>query len=84
VSRSGAFLPPEDVLADTPALSVTGPIEITQTIRTSDLQAALTLIEDIHDDGHARVTIVVSRAARLYSVSSLSREMSLKLASALR
>ncbi|MEP6594083.1 MAG: hypothetical protein ABJC51_10345, partial [Acidobacteriota bacterium] len=34
--------PTADVLAEAPALSVTGPIEITQTIRTRDLEAALT------------------------------------------
>ncbi len=33
--------PTADVLAEAPALSVTGPIEITQTIRTQDLEAAL-------------------------------------------
>lgn len=180
-------LPPKDVLAEAPALSVVGPIEITQTIRTADLQAALLrvgatdvevpvlwngvslravigplvfaqypgdievvqatihldlpagfplaqfaevafrsaglswwearklgeefasrpawlldvpenelatvetlpggegfLIDEIEDDGQRRVTVIVNRATRLYSVSTPERQMSLRVASALR
>ena len=182
------FLPSKDVLAEAPALSVTGPIEITQTIRTADLEAALTragatdaevpmqwngvnlravlgplvvaqypgdvevlqarpirldlpvgfplaqfaevafrsaglswwearklgeefasrpawlldvpdnelasvetlpggdgfLIDEIEDDGQRRVTVVVSRPTRLFSVTTPGREMSLRVANALR
>jgi hypothetical protein len=35
------YLPSADVLADAPALSVTGPVEILQTIHTAHLEAAL-------------------------------------------
>jgi hypothetical protein len=182
------FLPSKDVLAEAPALSVAGPIEITQTIRTADLQAALMrvgasdvevpvqwngvslravigplvvaqypgdievlqatpihldlpagfplaqfaevafrsaglswwearklgqefasrpawlldvpdnqlarvetfpagdsfLIDEIEDDGQRRVTVIMSRATRVYSVSTPTREMSLRVAGALR
>jgi hypothetical protein len=62
-----------DVPADEPAAITTVPLPGGDGL----------LIEDVNDAGQARATIVMSRPTRLYTVSSPSRDVTLRLASAL-